>query len=193
MNWRIQVDEFKEYSELEEILDSGDVDEECLTFIEAHGYLAATVISPIATTDEQLLSEIIGEEGENDSELINQIKPQILKLRAQIARELLAGECLSIPLSAENEDEYVSEMEAWSAAFMEKHITNEETWFDEGGETIAELLLPIVAASGFLEDEEIENIRDDASLYLSMLENIPEVVIDLYAIFHESGQNTSSQ
>lgn len=180
------MDEFKEYSELEEILDSSEVDEECLTFIEAHGYIAATVISPIATTDEQLLSEIVGEEGETDSALVNLVKPQIMKLRAQIARELLAGEFLPIPLSAENEDEYVSEMEAWSAAFMEKHINNEDAWFDEGGEAIAELLLPIVTASGYLEDEEIENIREDASLYLSMLENIPEVVIDLYAIFHES-------
>ncbi len=185
------MDEFKEYSELEEILDRGDLNEECLTFIETHGYLAATVISPIATTDEQLISEIIGEEGEVDhnevaNKLVNQVKPQILKLRAQIARELLAGEFLSIPLSAENEDEYVSEMEAWSAAFIEKHLNDEDAWFDDGGEAIAELLLPIVAASGFLEDEEIESISDDASLYLSMLENIPEVVIDLYAIFHES-------
>lgn len=182
------MNEFNKFSELEEVLDGGTLGDECLTFIETHGYLAATVISPIATSDVHLITEILGIEHDDPSVLSNQTISQILVLRDHIARELLAGESLAIPLSSENEEEYVAEMEAWSAAFMEKHLLSEDAWFEIGGEDIAELLLPIVAASNLVDDPDLGSIREEETLYLSMLENIPEVVIDLYAIFHESAR-----
>ena len=178
---------FSKFSQLRCLLEGDEFGEECLSFVECHGYVTASVISPVASELQKLVWEIVGEDSNVPEAKVAELQQQLGELQSFIERELLGAESLTIPTT--EEEEYVEELQAWSAAFMEKHLADEAHWFEKGGDKIAELLLPIVVASGLFDDTELEKIEQDDKLYLSMLENIPEVVIDLYGIFHESSKS----
>lgn len=176
-----------DFSSLIELLSSEQLGPECLDFIEAHGYITAAVVSPVETSDEQLLEEIMGEGSPSVApELTEIFRFGILQLKALIARHLLMAEALDIPceLSVGSETE-PSDLERWCMAFVEKHFMNENEWFVGDENTVANLLLPVICGSGVVEDEEIEQIRQQPELFINMLEDIPELMVDLYAYYHE--------
>ena len=79
-----------DFSSLIKLLSSEQLGPECLDFIEAHGYITATVVSPVATSEEQLLEEIMGEGSPQiDAELTEIVRTGILRLKALMARHLL--------------------------------------------------------------------------------------------------------
>ncbi|MDH3326555.1 MAG: YecA family protein [Gammaproteobacteria bacterium] len=180
----LKLDEFHSLSNM---LDSDALGDECLDFIELHGYLTASIISPVETSFNQLMNEILGEGNENIAPGIKDIlEVDVLRLQEQISRELLASEPLELPCEIEvgEDDDNPSDLERWSMAFCEKHLLSEEEWFTVDESAVAELMLPIIAASGLFDEPEINNTRKDEALFISMLEHIPEVVIDLYGLFH---------
>ena len=176
-----------DFSTLIKLLSSDQLGAECLDFIEAHGYLTAAVVSPVPTSDDQLLEEIMGEDSpEIDAEVTEVFRSGIMQLKALIARHLLMAEALDLPceLSVGTETE-PSDLERWCMAFTEKHFMNEDAWFTGDENTVANLLLPIICGSGLVDDEEIHKIREQAELFINMLEDIPELMVDLYAHYHE--------
>lgn len=181
------MQDIDDFSPLMELLASDQMGPECLDFIEVHGYLTATVISPVATADDKLLEEIIGENSETlDPQATEVFRSGTLQLKELISRHLLMAEALDIPcdLSVGTATE-PSDLERWCMAFTEKHFMNENEWFAPDESTAANLLLPIICGSGLVEDPEIDQIRSQPELYISMLEDIPELVVDLYAFYHE--------
>jgi len=181
------MNDFAEFSKLEALLNDEAVGEECLSFIEAHAYLSASIISPRQTSAEQLLEEIVGEGFATlDAERKSELQAEISGLTKFIERQLLAGEALDLPLELDmDDDENFEDLESWCFSFMEKHLADEDAWFEQGGDEIAQMLLPVVAASGIFEDPEIDNIRQDKDLFFNMIADIPELMIDLYVVFHE--------
>lgn len=180
----LAIDEF--YS-LSNMLESDKLGDECLDFVELHGYLTAEIVGPNDTPFDRLMQEILGEGGGDiDGGIRKMLETDVLSLKNHISRELLASEPLPLPCEIEisdNEDE-PSDLERWCMAFVEKHLMDEEAWFAQGESAVAELMLPIIAASGLFDEPEIIAIRQNESLFISMLEHIPEVVIDLYGLFH---------
>jgi len=160
---------------------------ECLDFIEAHGYIAATVISPEATDDEVLFQEILGEGSEAITEEVTQIfRSGILQLKSLISRQLLMAEALDIPCDFDiGTAAEPSDLERWCMAFIEKHFMAEDAWFAADQSTVANFLLPVISGSGLVDAPEIEQIRTDTELYISMLEDIPELVVDMYGFYHQ--------
>lgn len=179
-----QLDKFNALSNM---LESEQFGEECLDFIELHGYLTAAIISPEPTPSENLMPEILGQSPSELSQGISEILLEgVLELRKQLSQELLAANPLQLPcdITIGENDDSPSDLERWCMAFCEKHLLNEEAWFAVDESAVAELMLPIIAASGLFDEEEITSIRANESLFISMLEHIPEVVVDLYGLFH---------
>jgi len=179
--------ENNEISALIRLLTSDEMSQECLDFIEAHGYLTASIISPVETDITRLYEEILGEElsalGEQEQKVF---RCGIETLQKEISRQLLMAEALEIPceLDVGIKDE-PSDLERWCMAFAEKHFLDEEAWFSIDEEAVANLLLPIICGSGLVDDPEIDQLRSQPDLYISMLEDIPELAVDLYAFYHE--------
>lgn len=177
-----------DFSSLSELLSSEKLGTECLDFIEAHGYIAATVISPEPTNDDRLFQEILGDNAETVDEAVTEsFRTGILQLKAMVSRQLLMAETLEMPCELDvgvaNEP---SDIERWCMAFVEKHFTAEDAWFDADESVAANLLLPVICGSGLVEDAEIDKIRADTEMYISMLEDIPELAVDMYAFYHQS-------
>jgi len=179
--------ELEEFHSLINMLESDSLGDECLDFVELHGYLTATIISPVETEFDDLMCEILGAGNENLAKGIRDIlEAEVSRLQQTISRELFASEPLTLPCEIEvgEDDDNPSDLERWCMAFVEKHLLAEAQWFavDEGA--VAELMLPIIAASGLFDEPEISQTRENETLFISMLEHIPEVVIDLYGLFH---------
>ena len=77
--------------------------------------------------------------------------------------------------------EELSELQEWASGFMEGVFLTERHWFENDKEdVVAELLLPFMVASDLFQDEEVNQIKSNAQLTKSCIEQIPEVVTDLY-------------
>jgi len=169
------------------MLDSDSLGDECLDFIELHGYLTAAIISPTETAFTQLMIEILGAGNENIAKGIRDIlDAEVQRLYDSISRQLLSSEPLPLPcdITIGEDEQTPSDLERWCMAFVEKHLLAEAQWFEKDENAVAELMLPIIAASGLFDEAEIVQIRQHETLFISMLEHIPEVVIDLYGLFH---------
>lgn len=177
----------EDFTPLINLLSTEKLGSECLDFIEAHGYIAATVISPEATDDEALFQEILGENSEAITEEDTQIfRSGILQLKKDINRQLLMAEALDIPCDfAIGTATEPSDLERWCMAFVEKHFMAEDAWFAEDSGATANFLLPVISGSGLVDAPEIDQIRSDTELYISMLEDIPEIVVDMYGFYHQ--------
>ena len=89
-----------------------------------------------------------------------------------------------LTLITDNEE---SELEIWAQAFMEGVFMREDEWFGEGSdkeEAIAELMLPIMVASNLFEEKEFTEIRKNRVISEQMANEIPEILVDLYLLFH---------
>jgi len=168
-----------------QLLDSEKMNEDCLDFVETHGYITASIISPIETTDKDLIHEVLGcELNQIQIDERGELESGILGLRNDISRHLFSDESLDLPCDLDL-SESDSDIEAWCVAFMEKHMMEDVAWFANDDEEISNMLLPIILVSGLIEDEEIEVMRKNESIMLSMLENIPEVLPGLYSYYHQ--------
>ena len=77
------------------------------------------------------------------------------------------------------------------AALLGRVFFDEDAWYSPDEETVAQLLLPMILASGLHEDEEIRKLEQDPKIGKEILRQITEVVIDLY-ILYRSGSAPDS-
>lgn len=175
-----------ELETLEAFLESDLVHEECQNFVMAHGFLTALAICPFTISEEQWLPVIFESTPTFDSE---KQQKQILQLLSRLS--------LDIQIELESEDEFVvpcdiemgasveelSELQEWATGFMEGVFMTDQHWFEsEKEDVIAELLLPIMVASDLFDDEEVVQIRQSEKLTQSCIEQIPDVVTDLFLV-----------
>ena len=115
------------------------------------------------------------------------IEELLSKLDKTISNDLSSEEEVPLPLDltleTESDDE-TAETTLWAEGFMEGVFLNEALWFERDEETVAGLLLPIMVASELFDDPEIQDIRKDRSLSQEMCDQIPEVLVDLYLLYH---------
>ncbi len=177
-----------ELDRLEEFLFSPAVSDEALDLIGAHGFLCALNISPEATPEAEWMEQLFDGEPKWASDAEKQeIQELLRKLYRTIGNDLYNDQEIFLPceLTLEPEDdEEVTELTTWAQAFMEGVFQKEDKWFGDDEETVAGLLLPVMVASDLFEDEDVEEISRDRALREEMAVQIPEILIDLYLLFH---------
>lgn len=179
-----------ELDELEDFLYSDAVSEDSLDLVGVHGLFTACNISP-KVISEQEWAELVfdGDPLWESQAQHDRIMDMLRRLYQMINSHLYSDQEIDLPceltLIAE-EDEEVSALTWWAQAFMEGVFMHEDAWFShQEEETVAELMLPIMVASDlFSEDEEMGTMRNNKKLSEEMAEQIPDLLIDLYLLFH---------
>ncbi|WP_417224031.1 YecA family protein [Amphritea sp.] len=179
----------EELDELEAFLFSETVSEDALDLIGTHGYFCALNISPVKITEKQWLQELFDGTPEYRSETEkSRIEGLLRRLYFSIGSDLYNDQDMLLPcdLTLETEDdEEQSALTTWSQAFMEGVFLKEDEWFNhQAEEEVAELMLPIMIASELFDDEEFVKMRADTPLCDEMCRTIPDLLVDLYLLFH---------
>ena len=186
-----------ELETLEDFLESDQVHEECHNFVMAHGFLTALSICPLAVTENEWQGIVFEETPKfSNTKEEEKILKLLSRLKLDIQKELESEEEFLVPCDIElsqNPDE-LSELQEWASGFMEGVFSTESHWFDsEKEDIIAELLLPFMVASDLFDDDDVMQIRNNAKLTQSCIEQIPEVLTDLYLIFRTEPEKKSSR
>ncbi len=174
-----------ELDQLFSLLESDLVPEDTLDFYSVHGLMTAAVISPVAIAETDRL-EMIFDDLSNIQRKDWFIEAKLLlnKLKLNVQEELLSEETIELPFDPEPEIED-SDMQAWCCGFMEVVFFVQEQWFSGDEDTTSTLMLPIETGSGLFESEdEFQTIISDKKLLMNILNQIPEVLTDLYLFFH---------
>lgn len=172
---------------LQQFLDADDLHDEALDYQAGHGFLTALCISPVEVPEQEWISELFSEEPNYVDDAHKQdIEGTLRMLKSHISRELASDEDLEPPceLSLGDEPDY-SDLRSWCVGFLEGVFLREEEWFDQEEEIVSELLLPIMVGSGLFDDQpEFAEIASDQDMVEDMMEHIPEVLTQLFLLFH---------
>ncbi len=181
-----------ELDRLEDFLFSEAVSEDSLDLIGIHGFFCALAIGPEPVA-EQVWFELVfdGEPRWASDDERGEITGLLRQWYQSIASDLYNDEELDLPCDAtleleeEDRESGIAPMTTWAEAFMEGVFQHEELWFaPEREEQVAELLLPIMVASDLFDEDDIAQIRKDKRLCEQMVSQIPDLLVDLYLVFH---------
>jgi len=163
--------------------------EEGLDFFALHGLLTANAISA-QPVDWSVLNEFIfnGEmKWDNDQQQAD-IRYLIDLLQKEIIEIIESGVTFPVPceLNVEgDEDGEAAPLENWSMGFMLLTIEQNDIWYRKYEKDAAELLFPILYASGLnAEDEAFAEIDEDDKLSLQVCASIPDNIVDLFLLYH---------
>ncbi len=181
-----------ELDRLEEFLFSDAVSEESLDLIGIHGLFCALSISPEPVPEKEWLALLLDGEPKWHSDAEREEISGLLRQWYQsISNDLYSDEEIDLPcdltLELEEEDREIgiAPLTLWAEAFMEGVFLHEDLWFSpEREEQVAELMLPIMVASDLFEEDDFKQIRRDKRLCEEMVRQIPDILIDLYLVFH---------
>jgi uncharacterized protein len=179
-----------ELDRLEAFIFSDVVSEDSLDLIGIHGFLCALNISPRETEQSEWLNVLFdGEPNWVNDQQRDDITSLLIRWKNTIRSDLYNDCELDMPcdLSLEPNENDDVELEIWAQAFMEGVFLNEEEWFSEGTdkeESVAELMLPIMVASNLFDEPEFTEIRENENLADQMVNEIPDILVDLYLLYH---------
>jgi len=167
---------------LEDLLTLPELEEDALDYMGCLGALAAFVITPkeidINTITEHVLDETIDELGDNQ---LAELKEALSLIEKDILAQFEGEEDIVLPWMEDEDDE--DALIAWAAGFVEVVFEHESLWLNPKFEEDAtQLMMPIIAISGILE-EETEDIMDNDELLNQWLEEIPDLLVDLFLLF----------
>ena len=163
--------------------------QESFDFFEAHGLLTGLKTGPIELDWPQIYDIIFPEKTAFNDKELDQVQRLLRKLSYEIQAWLDSGQDFPVPcdltLQVEDDDEEGSPLEAWAAGFMAGVLQNEEVWYANDEEKMAEWIFPIMYASGlFVDEPEMAEIDEDEALSEQMCVNIPPAIIEMFLHFH---------
>ena len=172
--------------QLDAYLLSDNVQEEALDYIALHGYLCALAISPAPIPEHEWLEQVMAEtpvleNGPERQEILNLIRQEFAFLRECLESDQDIDLPCDLTLELDQEDDCL--LEYWAQGFMELIFSQENIWFSEQEEDVAECLLPFMLAAKLDEDEELEELRLQPEFCQQLCEQIPELLQDLYLLF----------
>ena len=171
-----------ELQRLSDLLDPERLGEGAMDLVEAHGLLTALTISPEPVPEAAWLPLVEGEAPAFASaEERDEARALLRRLRGEIEAAFSdEGGELELPFEPTlGDDPENSDLRAWCLTFMEGHLLAEEAWFADDEEAVGELLLPVAALSGLLE----ESSELDQTLADQLAEALPDTLTDLYLFF----------
>lgn len=164
--------------------------DDCLTYTEVHGFLAALACAPRLPPD---WSGAISESGQ----LPDQIEQILERLRERLAAQLGAGEGIQLPCRLDPEEDREGEdLASWCAGFIIAVTVDEAVWHDaaqdnpqasEEEDSMARMLLPFLLISGLDEDPALDQLWQQQKLVAEMARGIPDLVEELFLHFHAPG------
>ena len=172
--------------QLDAYLLSDKVHEDALDYIALHGYLCALAISPAPQAEQEWLEQVMAETPvQEDSaerhEIFNLMRQELAFLQDCLESDQDIDLPCDLTLELDEEDDCL--LEYWAQGFMELIFSQEEVWFSEQEEDVAECLLPFMLAAKLDEDEELEELRRQPEFCQQLCEQIPELLQDLYLLF----------
>ena len=172
--------------QLDAYLLSDNVQEEALDYIALHGYLCALAISPAPMPEHEWLEQVMAEtpvleDSAERQEILNLIRQEFAFLRECLESDQDIDLPCDLTLELDQEDDCL--LEYWAQGFMELIFSQENIWFSEQEEDVAECLLPFMLAAKLDEDEELEELRLQPEFCQQLCEQIPELLQDLYLLF----------
>ncbi|GLQ29839.1 YecA family protein [Litoribrevibacter albus] len=170
------------HQQLEDILTLPELEEDALDYMGCLGALAAFVITPkeldIKSITDHVVDEAINALNETQ---IAELQEAIKLVCADIQVQLEGEEDVDLPWMNEEDDE--DAIISWAAGFVEVVLAFEDIWLNSKYEENAtQLLMPVFAISGMLE-EETQDITANDQLISQWIEEIPEILIDLFLLF----------
>jgi uncharacterized protein len=164
-------------------------DAEGLDFFALHGLLTANAVSPQTLSNDALIPMIFNGEPKWPSD---RVKAEIIDLINLLQKEIIelveSGQSFPVPcdLNVEgDEDGEAAPLENWAIGFILLSIEQHDAWYGKDEENAAELLFPIVYASGLnADDDAFKDIDDDDTLSLQVCASIPDNVIDLFLLYN---------
>ncbi|MFT6916954.1 MAG: hypothetical protein ACJAWL_003298 [Motiliproteus sp.] len=172
-----------EIDELETFLFSDAVSEESLDYPSLHGLLTAIAVCPVAIDEAEWLETLFDGKPEYVSaEQQTRIESLLRRELLGIQNELEHEEPPELPCDLSlDEDSFLT---IWCQGFMEGVFMREDVWFGSHEEQMAELLLPMMIASDlFVDDVELQTMRNDATLMQGLCGEIPDLLTDIYLLF----------
>jgi uncharacterized protein len=178
-----------ELDRLETFIFSDVVSEDSLDLIGIHGFLCALNISPVYAAEEEWMEVLFDgvpkwTSAEQEKEITSTLNRWKNSIYSDLSNDSELGMPCELTLETKNEE---SELEIWAQAFMEGVFLNEDEWFSEGTskeETVAELMLPIMVVSNLFDEKEFKDIRKNSAVTEQMANEIPDILVDLFLLFH---------
>lgn len=169
-------------SALEEILFDDRFAEDALDYFGVHGALSALAVGPCEMTPEAWVELAFGRPvSAVDVKEYDFVVQTLSRIFHNIRSELNQEEPIELPAETYEDRDALTN---WCAGFVEAFLANEEQWFEQKQELVAEFLLPIMALSNLFDDEDFTEITTNPKLMAQLSEQIPEVLTDLYLLFH---------
>lgn len=170
--------------QLADWLDDDQRAEDCFDFHGLHGYLTALFLCGEPLSDDWLNSAVGQALVDLPEEEAIAFANACVELYNTIGEELYSDSNLTVTFepTADYED---SDMQAWCQGFMEVVFELPDAWQHKEEEQLALLLLPIETASGFFVDEpDFKKLYKQPKLLKQMFNDIPELLTDIYLLFH---------
>lgn len=170
---------------LADILDALDHDD-VFDAVEAHGLCTALAVGPEPVLASEWLETLTGE-----CPLSATQRDSIIASGTQLIRDidsaLACGEQPELPFDTQVGPKELddSDIAAWCTGFLAGMLLREEAWHEVDEQQVAELLMPLLVLSGYIDDPEISRQRSQAKSVLSFARAVPGCVEDLYLFFHE--------
>ena len=163
---------------LEDFLD-GEDNEHGLDFLGAHGFLTALTVGPRGTLDDEALAAFF-EDNLPDAAFLEQLRAWQRSIHAV----LYHGARLELPCPLVSSPTEANELSDWCVGFMEGLFLDEDRWYAGHEDDIADLTLPMVVISDLIDDPDLQILRRDRKLLKEMTLQIPELITEIYLLFH---------
>lgn len=166
-----------EFNELDELLfHLSQADDEAPNLFVVLGYITAQAMSPQAAPPCAWQTALFNQEPLPES--LSDLMESAYRLAAQ---GFYQGAGIELPFTNDWQEETEELITDWCAGFMQAVFEQEDLWFGQQEESLAELLLPIMALSGlFAEEEEFAEIEEDSELLQAFARQLPELLLDIY-------------
>ena len=186
----------EEVQELESLLFSDTVPEECMTLSEIDGFLTALAAGPVVVPPGEWLPVIWQGDGPvfDSPQELERVLALILALNARIVETLQKGEIAPMfNIEVDEDDNEQMTPDGWCWGFMEGVMLREEAWKPLIDSEDRELLDPIaMIAGGGREMPEFAEIQDDPEQYEEFLDLISGSALDIYDYWAETGSKQGS-
>ncbi len=148
-----------------------------------HGALTAWAVAGRSELPEYFLAHVFEEDLADVPEDARQALPLLwTSLLSEVVDALYDDNELPLPFDSilQWED---SEQQQWCLGFMEMLFAHENAFSHVREDALTELLLPIQVGSGlFVNEPEFKDIYKDQDLLASLLQQIPDVLVDIYLL-----------
>ncbi|WP_330924832.1 YecA family protein [Candidatus Sororendozoicomonas aggregata] len=152
-----------------------------MPYLCAHGFMTAQAICASQNTQDDIIAVMLDGEARLSTEARADFTTLLTRLTHSIDRAFHEEETVGLPFSM-NDQGHLAD---WCTGFMEAHFLAEKRWFEAHEQEVCELLLPIMLASGLFSDEpDFQPILSDEQLTEDMVEQIPDVLMELYLMFN---------